>query len=306
MRPRVSPVLGLTLCAALSAACVALGGCGRPESVADRQFAEMREQVTKLEAETDKLDRSMGPIEAVGADDKLPPSQGSTKGVPALSPARTVQLGGPSEAEPADPNDPSARPEVRLTGVGGAAPSRPRSGKSNGRVRIDDTDTPDARPEGARSSALDPDAKKAYETALAQVQARQYDKGLDGLNAFLVRWPDHPYAENAMYWRGEAYFAQGAYLRAAEQFDAVIARFNGSKAPDALLKLGMCHDRLGSSARAREYWDRLKREYPRSDAAKKIPPAARDASPGNRTGSGDNSGAREDSVPDRKGPKENR
>lgn len=303
MRSRVSPVLGFALCAALSAASVILGGCGRPESVADRQFAEMREQVTKLEAETDKLDRSMGPLEAVGADDKLPISQTPGAGAAPSPPTRIVQLGGPSESDPDDPNDPAARPDIKLTGVAGASPSRPRSGKSNGRVRIEDTETTDARPEPVRSSALDPDAKKAYETALSQVQARQYDKGLEGLNAFLVRWPDHPYAENAMYWRGEAYFAQGEYLRAAEQFDAVVARFNGSKAADALLKLGMCHDRLGSSQRAREYWDKLKREFPRSDAAKKIPPAARDAAPGNRAGSGDNSGAREDTV-DRKGPKE--
>jgi TolA-binding protein len=48
----------------------------------------------------------------------------------------------------------------------------------------------------------------------------------------------------------------------------------------------MCHDRLGASQRAREYWDRLKNEYPRSDAAKRIPAAGREASP--------------------KGPKENR
>lgn len=309
MRCRVSPVLGLTLPWLLSAASLVLGGCGRPETVADRQFAEMREQVTKLEAETDKLDRSMGPLEAAGADEKLPRTEPAGTGVPAAPNARVVQLGGPSEADPADPNDPGARPDIKLTGVAGASPSRPRAGKSNGRVRIDESDPSQARPvpETARSSALDPDAKKAYETALSQVQARQYDRGLEGLNAFLVRWPDHPYAENAMYWRGEAYFAQGEYLRAAEQFDAVIARFgSGSKAPDALLKVGMCHDRLGASGRAREYWDRLKREYPRSDAAKRIPPAARDSAPGNRTGSGDNSGAREDSVPDRKGPKENR
>ena len=310
MRRRVSPVLALTLSGLLSAASLGLGGCGRPESVADRQFAEMREQVTKLEAETDKLDRSMGPLEAAGADEKLPRTEPAGPGVPAPSiatNARVVQLGGPSEADPADPNDPGARPDIKLTGVAGAAPSRPRASKSNGRVRIDESDPSEPRPESVRSSALDPDAKKAYETALAQVQAHQYDRGLEGLNAFLVRWPDHPYAENAMYWRGEAYFAQGEYLRAAEQFDAVVARFgSGSKAPDALLKVGMCHDRLGASGRAREYWDRLKREYPRSDAAKRIPPAARDAAPGNRAGSGDNSGAREDSVPDRKGPKENR
>src|SRR4029079_18735642 len=102
---------------------------------------------------------------------------------------------------------------------------------------------PPIHTDGPRSSALDPEAKKAYETALAQVQGKQYDRGLEGLNAFLVRWPDHPYAENAMYWRGEAYFAQGEYLRAAEQFEAVLARFAaGKKEADALFKHGMCHE----------------------------------------------------------------
>ena len=160
-------------------------------------------------------------------------------------------------------------------------------------------------PPAPRASALDPEAKKAYEAALAQVQAKQFDRGLEGLNAFLVRWPDHPYAENAMYWRGEAYFAQGNYLRAAEQFEAVLSRFGGgTKGADSLLKLGMCHDRLGASSRAREYWNRLKADFPRSDAAKRIPASARDAAPGSRAGSGDSSGSREDSSP--KGPKENR
>ena len=72
-----------------------------------------------------------------------------------------------------------------------------------------------------------------------------------------------------------------------EQFEGLIARFgSGNKAPDALLKLGMCQDRLGASARARQYWDRLKTEYPRSDAAKRVPVAGRESAP--------------------KGPKENR
>lgn len=120
---------------------------------------------------------------------------------------------------------------------------------------------------------LDPEAKRAYEAALAQVQGKQYDRGLEGLSAFLAKWPDHPYAENAMYWRGEAYFARGEYLRAAEQFEAVLSRFNGNKAPDALLKIGMCHERLGAGERAKEYWERLRREHPRSEAVKRIPSA---------------------------------
>jgi tol-pal system protein YbgF len=246
-----------------------------------------------MQADHDRVDQRLDALET--ADEKALPREASTgaggAGTGAAPAARVVQLGGPSDADGPDPNDPSARPDIRVTGAGGGM-ARPRAGKSGGRARIEESEMPNVRPDGApRSSALDPDAKAAYETALGQVQARQFDKGLEGLNAFLARWPDHPYAENATYWRGEALFGQGEYLRAAEQFDAVIARFgSGKKAPDALLKLGMCHDRLGSSQRAREYWDRLKTEFPRSDAAKKIPAAV----------------PRETSPSSPKGPKENR
>ncbi len=296
MRGRVPSTIGFFLCSALAG----LAGCGRPETAADRQFAEMREQVSKMEAENDKLDQRLGVVEDAVADNKLARAENGGGALPPPQAGRVVQLGGPSDSDPADPNDPTARPDIRVSGVPGAAPMRPRSGKSGGRARIEESE-PSGRADGPRSSALDPDAKTAYETALAQVQGKNYDKGLEGLNAFLARWPDHPYAENALYWRGEAYFAQGEYLRAAEQFDSVLSRpGSGNKAPDALLKLGMCHDRLGNAQRAREYWDRLKNDYPRSDAAKRIP-----ATTGRKT-SGTSTGAREDSSPDRKGPKENR
>lgn len=293
MRGRVPSGVGSSLCVAAVAlaALSALAGCGRPETAADRQFAEMREQVSRMEAENDKLDARLGAVEDAIAEDK---GARADKALPPPPAARVVQLGGPSDGDAADPNDPAARPDIRLTGVPGAAP-RPRSGKS-GRARIEESEPGSP----SRSSALDPDAKTAYEAALAQVQGKQYDRGLEGLNAFLARWPDHPYAENALYWRGEAYFAQGEYLRAAEQFDAVLSRpGSGNKAPDALLKLGMCHDRLGATQRAREYWDRLKNDFPRSDAAKRIPA-------GGRKSGGTSAGSREDASPDRKGPKENR
>jgi tol-pal system protein YbgF len=297
MRGRVSSTVGFSFCVA-SVALAALAGCGRPETAADHQFAEMREQVSRMEAENDKRDQRLGAVEDAIDDEKSTRAE-KPGSMPAPQAARVVQLGGPSDSDAADPNDPAARPDIRVTGVPGAAPMRPRSGKSGGRARVEESD-PGVRTDAPRSSALDPDAKSAYETALAQVQAKQYDRGLEGLNAFLVRWPDHPYVENALYWRGEAYFAQGEYLRAAEQFESVLARpGSGNKAPDALLKLGMCHDRLGASQRAREYWDRLKNDFPRSDAAKRIPAAGRKSS-------GTSTGAREDSSPDRKGPKENR
>jgi len=124
-------------------------------------------------------------------------------------------------------------------------------------------------------SALDPAAKRAYDAALSLANARRFDEALDSFAAFLVRWPDHPYADHAMYWRGECYFARGDYLRASEQFDGVVKRFPaGSKAPDALLKLGMSQEKLGDTVRAKESFDRLAKQYPESDAARHLGGAA--------------------------------
>ena len=268
----LSPALAVVAAGALLAL-----GCGRPESAADRQFAELREQVNKMEADHDKVDARVGALELAAADENSPAperSRAAAAGAGVTQP-HVVQLGGAGDGDGEDPNDKSERPDIRVTGAAGSVSPRPRAGKSGSRARIEESEPSSAiRPvdERARSSALDPDAKSAYETALAQVQGKQYDRGLEGLNAFLVRWPDHPYAENAIYWRGEAYYAQGEYLRAGEQFEAVLARFgSGKKSPDALLKLGMCQERLGAPSRAREYWDRLKTEYPKSEAAKRIP-----------------------------------
>ena len=123
-----------------------------------------------------------------------------------------------------------------------------------------------------RPSALDPEAKRAYDAALAMVTSRQYDRALEAFAGFLVRWPDHPNADNATYWRGECYFARGEYARAAEQFEGTINRFpTGNKVPDAMLKLGMCQAKLGMAVKARGTFERLAGEFSRSDAARRIP-----------------------------------
>jgi tol-pal system protein YbgF len=124
----------------------------------------------------------------------------------------------------------------------------------------------------SRPSALDEEAKHSYDAALALVNGKHYPEALEALAGFLVRWPDHPNADNAMYWRGECYFAQGNFSDAASEFEGLLARFPlGNKAPDALLKLGMCEQRLDNVALARQRFDRLRREFPRSEAARHIP-----------------------------------
>ncbi|HVJ89261.1 MAG TPA: tol-pal system protein YbgF, partial [Labilithrix sp.] len=271
-------------------------GCAHSESAADRHFAEMGEALVKVQAEHDRSSKRLGDL-AFGPDEGRSPTPPGASAPPGVrSVPRTVQIGeGEDAGESDDPNDPNARPEIRLQG--GARPARAKTTRGRPETRIDVADESVA-PDAARSAALDPDAKKSYEAALALVNAKQYDRALEALAAFLVRWPDHPYAENALYWRGEAFFARGEYLRAAEQFESVLVRFgSGRKAADALLKIGMCHDRLGSPGRAKEYWDRLRRDFPRSEAAAKIPRSSGEARP-NETN--------EESKGRRVGPKESR
>lgn len=265
---------------ALAVVAVAVAGvaCSRADSAADRHFAEMREAITEVQADQDRANRRLELLDVGVADE--PPSRRAPEPSPRPAPLRTVQLG---DADPGgegdDPNDPTARPAIRLEGSSMGSP-RPLRGKT---TREDVRVAP--RSEAGAPPIMDPEAKESYDRALALVGSKQYDRALDALAGFLVRWPDHPYAENALYWRGEVYFARGEHLRAAEQFEGVLARFGGgNKAPDALLKIGMSHERLGSPERAREYWERLRRDYPRSDAAKKIPqrsdePRSRGAGP---------------------------
>jgi TolA-binding protein len=53
----------------------------------------------------------------------------------------------------------------------------------------------------------------------------------------------------------------------------VVTRFPaGNKAPDALLQLGVCRQKLGDPAAAKEAFDRLTQQYAQSDAARRIPP----------------------------------
>jgi tol-pal system protein YbgF len=177
-----------------------------------------------------------------------------------------------------DPEDTAPRPRIRVSGTAG------RGKRGTHTEQVEETMPDEAQTSGTlgppiqsgapRPSALDPEAKRAYDAALSLVNQKQYGQALEAFAAFLVKWPDHPNADNATYWRGECYFAQGEYARAAEQFEGVLTRFPlGNKVPDALLKLGMSQDKLGNPQKAAQAYERLTREFPRSEAAHRIPSA---------------------------------
>ena len=190
-------------------------------------------------------------------------------------------------------DDGSARAMIRVTGRGSSSRGRgraPQGGSQRADVIVETLPPEEAsaqlpsasaaagapiRERAPRPSALDPDARRAYDDAYALVQAKKCQQALDAFAGFIVRWPDHPNADNALYWRGECYAQLGDLPRAIEQFEGTIARFPlGNKVPDALLKLGISNTKLGNQARAQEAFGRLEREYPRSEARRRIPQGA--------------------------------
>ncbi len=255
---------------ALVAAAAGSAGCAR--SAEERQLDQMRNEIDSIQAERDDADRDAVGSSASSAPDAVPPGTQPPAGAhPVASPPRPSMTAAavplddsapdPQGDDYVDPDDPTPRPTLRMsgnphrTGRAGA----PESGSGDDAAYV-------------ASSALDPDAKRAYDAALSLVTSKQCAKAIDAFAAFLVKWPDHPYADNAMFWRGHCYFQAGDYVHAAEQLEGVLARFPaGNKAPDALLKLGMAEDKLGDEGKAQECYGRLLGLYPQSDAARHIP-----------------------------------
>jgi tol-pal system protein YbgF len=286
--PALHPLLHAGVLALAGLLGLASSGCSSGKSAEERQLDDLRDEITKVQATSDKFEQRLDKLEVDSADvaagdthaTEMTRPAARTTAVPIVTPPlRVVHLGpdgleetaSPGETAGAvndDPNDAAPRPHIRIQGTRAEAVDAPTA------------DGADRASRSGRAAAFDPDAKRAYESALALVNAKRYPAALDALAGFLIRWPEHPNADNAMYWRGECYFAQGDWAHAAEQFDGVLARFpNGNKVGDALLKLGMSKQHLGDDAGAKAAFDRLRRDYPRSESARHIPASAGAAAP---------------------------
>jgi TolA-binding protein len=118
----------------------------------------------------------------------------------------------------------------------------------------------------------DPAAKQELDRGVAFFRAHDFDRAISTLSAFLARSPDHAGAESALHALGASYLARGEALQAADAFGGMLARFpHGAMVPESLLGLGECAVRLGRDDKAQAYFDRLALEFPKSDAARRIP-----------------------------------
>ena len=121
-------------------------------------------------------------------------------------------------------------------------------------------------PPGKPTPKAPDNPEQEYAAALATYRAREHGQAVIDFLDFIAKYPKHPLAGNAQYWIGEAYWAQRDYRQALVEFEKVFEHGPG-KAPDALLKIGLCYLRLSDVPRAQQAWQRVVNEYPKSESA---------------------------------------
>lgn len=108
-----------------------------------------------------------------------------------------------------------------------------------------------------------------YRHGLDLIRAQRFDEATQALGAFLDAYPNHPYADNALFWRGELHFLRRDYARALEDF-LTIERHHpwGNKLPDALYRIGQIYRKRGDETRAQAYFEKVREQFPDTAAAR--------------------------------------
>lgn len=120
------------------------------------------------------------------------------------------------------------------------------------------------------SATLSENENEAYDKAVNLIlKDKLYDQAIPAFQSFLKNYPNSSYASNAHYWLGQLLFNKQDWVGASAQFQALVSKYSDSnKRADALLKLGITEIERANSARAKQLWEQVVKEYPDSPSSK--------------------------------------
>ncbi|MEW5702650.1 MAG: tol-pal system protein YbgF [Candidatus Zixiibacteriota bacterium] len=141
---------------------------------------------------------------------------------------------------------------------------------------------PDTGTAGGAVTSAPPDADpgKMYEDAFLDVRKGNYELAIDQFRDILQYFGNSAYAPNSRYWIGECWYSLGGgtenqndtvsyYDSAVVEFQRLIEDYPQSeRVPTALYKLGRCSEELNHPRQARQYYERVIGEFPKSLEAK--------------------------------------
>lgn len=109
--------------------------------------------------------------------------------------------------------------------------------------------------------------EQVYQGALEQHRRGNMVTARRAFLDFVQLYPTHPNAPDALHFLGET-FEQSAPDSAVARWNEVLTRFPRSgRAPESLFKIGLLAERRGDRATAKATFQRLVKDYPRSEHA---------------------------------------
>ena len=112
--------------------------------------------------------------------------------------------------------------------------------------------------------------KEDYSKAFGYLKEGRYSKSISEFEAFIKKYPDSKFSDNAQYWLGEANYVSRNYKKALNEFQKLIANFpESSKISGARLKIGYTYFELKNWPAASKSLQQVITLYPNTTVAKK-------------------------------------
>jgi tol-pal system protein YbgF len=119
-----------------------------------------------------------------------------------------------------------------------------------------------------REFIADPAEARDFEAALAIFRRGEFPAAQAAFIDFIKRYPQSGFRPTALFWLGNAQYANRDYRGAIGNFRALLtAAPDHPRAPEAVLSIANCQIELKDNAAARRTLDELVRTYPQSEAA---------------------------------------
>ncbi len=114
----------------------------------------------------------------------------------------------------------------------------------------------------------EPAEQRDFDLALATLRKGEFAQAQASFTDFNRRYPSSGYRPSALFWLGNAQYAQRDYKEAISNFRALMSAAPAHmRAPEALLSIANCQIELKETKGARTTLGELLKAYPQSDAA---------------------------------------
>src|SRR5262245_9149823 len=121
----------------------------------------------------------------------------------------------------------------------------------------------------AAASPRNVEAERLYAGALARLRGGEDGQAALEFTEFVTQFPTHPLAASAQNNIGEAFYRQRDYRQATAEFQKTVDNYTqATQVSEALLKIGLSQRALGDLTAARATWDRVIKQFPKTDAAR--------------------------------------